>query len=77
MTVFSGARGRCAVPFDIVTPWQWGEGPVSVRIEGRDHIQFSSPFDPANPEASEFGMIHNAGVVIGFHTGIGAMDGGR
>ena len=59
---------------DIVTPWQWGEGPMIVRIEGRDHIQFSSPFDPANPEDPEFGMIHNAAVVIGFHTGIGLMD---
>jgi hypothetical protein len=62
---------------DFVTPWRWGEGPLIVRLEGRDHIQFSSPFDPVNPEASEFGMIHNAGVVLGFHTGIGVLGGGR
>jgi hypothetical protein len=62
--------------FDIVSPWRWGEGPLIVRIEGRDHIQFSSPFDPRDPEASEFGLIHNAAVVIGFHTGVGVLGGG-
>ncbi|MBT8395376.1 MAG: hypothetical protein HKO65_12190 [Gemmatimonadetes bacterium] len=62
--------------FDILTPWHWGEGPLIVRLEGRDHIQFSSPFDPANPDDAEFGLIHNAGVVIGFHTGIGVLGGG-
>ncbi len=63
--------------FDIVTPLSWGEGPMIVRIEGRDHIQFSSPFEPINSEASEFGMIHNAAVVIGFHTGMGVLGGRR
>ena len=62
---------------DIITPWQWGEGPVVVRLEARDHIQFSSPFDPAFPEDPEFGLIHNAGLVLGFHTGIGILGGGR
>jgi hypothetical protein len=63
--------------FDIITPWRWGEGPIIVRLEGRDHIQFSSPFDPLNSDSSDFGMIHNAAAVIGFHTGIGALGGGR
>jgi hypothetical protein len=63
--------------FDIITPWNWGEGPMIVRIEGRDHIQFSSPFEPAGSDSSEFGTIHNAAVVIGFHTGIGLIGEGR
>ncbi len=80
--VYAGQGGfdfvaTASLGFDIMTPWQWGEGPVIVRVEGRDHIQFSSPFDPVNPEDPEFGMIHNAGVVIGFHTGIGLTHGGR
>jgi hypothetical protein len=63
--------------FDFITPWHWGEGPVVVRLEGRDHIQFASPFDPINPEDSDFGMIHNIGIVLGFHTGMGWLEGGR
>ena len=63
--------------FDYVTPFQWGEGPVVIRLEGRDHIQFDSPFDPINPEASDFGMIHNISVVLGFHTGMGLLGGER
>ena len=62
--------------FDIVTPWHWGEGSMVLRIEGRDHIQFSSPFEPIDSDSSEFGLIHNAAVVIGFHTGIGVLGGG-
>jgi hypothetical protein len=62
--------------FDIVTPWRWGEGPVVVRIEARDHVQFSSPFEPVNPEDGDFGLIHNAAVVLGFHTGVGILGGG-
>lgn len=62
---------------DIVTPWQWGEGPLVVRLEARDHIQFSSPFDPAFSDDPEFGMIHNAGLVLGFHTGMGILTEGR
>lgn len=61
---------------DIVSPWQWGEGPLVIRLEARDHIQFSSPFDPSNPDDGEFGMIHNAAVVLGFHTGVGVLGGG-
>lgn len=61
---------------DIVTPWQWGEGPLVIRLEGQDRIQFSSPFDPMNPDSEELGMVHNAAVMIGFHTGIGVWDGG-
>jgi hypothetical protein len=60
---------------DFVTPWTWDEGPVVVRLEARDHLQFSSPFDPASSDASEFGLIHNAAVVLGFHTGIGILGG--
>jgi hypothetical protein len=61
---------------DIVTPWHWGEGPLVIRLEGRDHIQFSSPFDPLSAEDGDFGMVHNAIVVLGFHTGIGVLGGG-
>jgi len=63
------------VGIDIVTPWRWGEGPLVIRLEGRDHIQLSSPFDPANAEDDDFGMIHNAAVVLGFHTGMGILGG--
>ena len=63
--------------FDIVTPWKWGEGPLVIRVEGRDHMQFSSPFDPVNPDSGEFGMVHNAAVVVGFHTGMGLLRGDR
>jgi len=62
---------------DIVTPWVWGEGPLVIRLEARDHIQFSSPFDPSNSEDPEFGMIHNAALVLGFHTGIGLLNRGQ
>jgi hypothetical protein len=48
-----------------------------IRLEARDHIQFSSPFDPVAADDPEFGLIHNAGVVIGFHTGMGILGGGR
>ena len=61
---------------DIVSPWQWGEGSLMIRVEARDHIQFSSPFDPLDSEAGELGMIHNFGFVVGFHTGIGLLAGG-
>ena len=63
------------VGIDIVTPWRWGEGPLVIRLEGRDHIQLSSPFDPASAEDDDFGMIHNAAVVLGFHTGMGILGG--
>ncbi|MGD2120492.1 MAG: hypothetical protein PVJ76_02050 [Gemmatimonadota bacterium] len=63
--------------FDIVTPWRWGEGMMILRIEGRDHIQFSSPFEPVNSDSSDFGMIHNAAVVLGIHTGIGLLGEGH
>jgi hypothetical protein len=62
--------------FDIITPWSWGEGPLVVRLEAQDHIQFSSPFDPINPEDGDFGLIHNAAVVLGFYTGIGILGDG-
>jgi hypothetical protein len=65
------------VGIDIITPWKWGEGPLVIRLEGRDHMQFSSPFDPVNPEDGDFGMVHNASVVLGFHTGMGVLGGGR
>jgi hypothetical protein len=62
---------------DFITHWRWGEGPLIIRLEGRDHMQFSSPFDPVNPEDSAFGMVHNAMVLLGLHTGIGILQGGR
>ncbi len=61
---------------DFVTPWQWGEGPLIVRLEGRDYVQFSSPFKPVDPEASDFGIIHNVFISLGFHTGVGHLGGG-
>ncbi len=60
---------------DIVSPWEWGEGPVVVRLEGRDFMQFDSPFEPTDPSDSAFGMIHNFSVVLGFHTALGSLDG--
>lgn len=60
---------------DFITPWKWGEGPLVIRLEGRDFIQFESPFDPANQSDEAFGMIHNFSVVLGFHTGMGYLDG--
>jgi hypothetical protein len=65
------------VGFDFITPWHWDEGPIIVRLEGRDHFQFTSPFDPVNPEDPDFGLIHNIGVTLGFHTGVGWMGGGN
>jgi hypothetical protein len=65
------------VGIDLITPWQWGEGPLVIRLEGRNHLQFASPFDPANPEQEDFGMIHNAVVSLGLHTGMGALVGRR
>jgi len=62
---------------DLVTPFQWGEGPLVLRVEGRNHFQLTSPFDPSNPEQGDFGMIHNAVVSVGLHTGIGNLGGGR
>jgi len=63
--------------FDIITPWRWGEGPLVVRLEALDHLQFSSPFDPVDAEDGDLGLIHNAAVVLGFYTGIGLLGGGR
>lgn len=63
------------IGFDFITPWQWGEGPLVIRVEGRDHIQFASPFDPVNSDDGDFGLIHNAAVVLGFHTGVGTPGG--
>lgn len=62
---------------DFITPWEWGEGPIVIRLEGRDYIQFSSPFDPVFPDDDAFGMIHNIAVMLGFHTGMGSLTGGR
>jgi hypothetical protein len=65
------------VGFDIITPWHWGEGPLVIRLEAQDYLQFSSPFDPANPDDGDLGMIHNAAVILGLHTGMGVLRGGR
>ncbi|MGD8362379.1 MAG: hypothetical protein PVJ04_13215 [Gemmatimonadota bacterium] len=61
--------------FDIITPWSWGDGPLIVRLEGRDHVQFNSPFDPLDADASKFGIIHNIYASLGVHTGIGVLGG--
>lgn len=63
--------------FDIVTPINWGEGPLVVRLEGRDQIQIKSPFEPLDAEQSDFSLIHNIRVSIGFHTGVGLLGGSR
>ena len=65
------------VGFDFITPWNWDDGPVIIRLEGRNHFQFSSPFDPVNPEDANFGLINNIGVVLGLHTGLGLLGGGN
>jgi hypothetical protein len=65
-----------SVGLDFITPWRWGEGPMVVRIEGRDHLQLKSPFDPVDPDQGDFGMIHNFGLVLGLHTGLGILGGG-
>ena len=65
-----------SVGVDFITPWNWGEGPLVIRIEGREHLQLMSPFDPVNPDQDDFGMVHNYGVLIGFHTGLGILGGG-
>lgn len=68
--------GAGGVGIDFVTPWQWGEGPLIVRLQGRDYVQLSSPFQPLDPDASAFGMIHNVFISLGLHTGIGPIGGG-
>jgi hypothetical protein len=65
-----------SVGVDYITPWNWGEGPMVIRIEGREHLQLMSPFDPVNPDQDDFGMVHNYGVLIGVHTGLGVLGGG-
>ncbi len=62
---------------DFITPWQWGEDPLVIRLEGRDHIQFSSPLESTGPDASDFGMIHHVAIVVGFHTAMGLFEGDR
>jgi hypothetical protein len=62
---------------DLVTPFHWGEGPLVLRLEGRNHLQLASPFDPTDPAQGDFGMIHNAVVSVGLHTGIGSLDRAR
>jgi hypothetical protein len=64
------------VGIDIITPWRWGEGPLVLRLEGRNWIQLSSHFEPANPDDADFGMVHNAAVFIGVHTGMGLLRNG-
>jgi hypothetical protein len=58
---------------DLVTPWRWGEGPLVIRLEGRNHLQLASPFDPAAADQEDFGMIHNAVISLGLHTGMGTL----
>jgi hypothetical protein len=71
---FTGVGG---LGIDVITPWSWGEGPLIVRLEGRDHVQLTSPFDPLDPDQAAFGIIHNVYVSLGVHTGIGVLGGVR
>jgi hypothetical protein len=80
--VYGGEEGfdlvaAAGVGFDIITPWRWGDGPLVVRLEALDHVQLSSPFEPVNPDDGDFGLIHNAAVVLGIYTGVGILGGNR
>lgn len=68
--------GIAGVGFDYITPFNWGEGPMIVRLEGKDHIQFASPFDPANPDSGDFSLVHNIFISLGVHTGVDVLGGG-
>lgn len=69
--------GLAGLGLDYVTPFEWGEGPMIVRLEGKDHIQLASPFDPLDPEGGDFGIIHQIYLSLGLHTGIDVLGGRR
>lgn len=80
-TRYSGEEGfqlaaNAGVGLDFVTPIFWGEGPMIVRLEGRDFIQLSSPFDPVDPDSGDFSPIHNIYISVGVHTGVDLLGGG-
>lgn len=55
---------------DIKTPWSWDEGPLMIRLEGRDEVH-RSPLDPLDAGGSDFGVVHNIRISVGLHTGVG------
>jgi hypothetical protein len=59
--------------FDFRTPITWGDQPLVVRLEGRDHVQFRSPFDAIDPSVGDLGMVHNISITLGLYTGIGGL----
>ena len=65
------------IGLDWISPWRWGDGSLAVRLEGRDQIQFSSPFEPLDPEQGKLGLIHNIQVSLGVYTGLGVLNGAR
>lgn len=58
---------------DFRTPLTWGKQPLVVRLEGRDHVQFRSPFEPIDSGTGDFGIIHNISFTLGLYTGIGGL----
>ena len=68
--------GMAGLGLDIQTGLKWGEGPLVLRIEGRDEVQ-RSPLDPVDPSGDSFAIVHNVRVSIGLHTGGGVLRGRR
>jgi hypothetical protein len=58
---------------DFATPFQWGEGPLMIRLEARDGVQFESPFQPLDRNDGDFGMVHNIRIGLGMHAGFGRL----
>lgn len=65
--------GVASLGLDFLMPWQWDENPILLRFEARDVVQFGSPFDPTSADDDDFGIVHNLGVTLGIHTGIGLL----
>jgi hypothetical protein len=42
-------------------------------LEGRDHVQFRSPFEPIDSGTGDFGIIHNIVFTLGLYTGVGGL----
>lgn len=66
-----GLVGIAALGVDVPLPWNWGEGPMLLRVEVSDHLRLDSPLEPTGPEPSEFDPVHVFGLSLGLHTGIG------
>jgi len=65
--------GVASFGLDFLMPWEWDENPILLRFEARDVIQFDSPFDPTGADDDDFGVVHNVGITLGLHTGIGLL----